>query len=173
MAGTVLKADGSPVPEGWVNANRIPAKGEQGGQASASGALVDGKFELVGLTPGKYRVYVSGQDLPSKQVIAEAGDEAVRIQYGQGGAVEGRVLKPDGGPAVGAWVSASSPEGNGWSQVGPDGRYSVKELPAGTYSVTSGFNLPDGKSLSGIAGGIAVAVGSSAAVPDITLEENP
>ncbi len=171
ISGTVLKADGTPVPEGWIGASRIPAPGETDGASNANAAVVEGKFELVGLKPGKYRLNVGGQNLPGKQVEAEAGGENVRIQYGQGGGIDGRVLRPDGSPAVGAWVSAHAPEGNSWSRCGADGRYSLRELPPGTYTVSSGWNAGE-RNYSGRTEGIQVATGSNAAAPDISLEEN-
>ena len=172
IAGTVLKPDGTPVPEGWVSASRIQAPGETGSGPNANGPIIEGKFELVGLTPGKYRIWVGGQNLSGKQVTAEAGDDSVKIQFGEGGSIAGRVLKPDGTPAAGGWVSVhlKEGEGNGWTQVGADGKYTVKELPAGTYQVTAGLNST-GKNLQGDGGTVDVVTGSTANAPDITLEE--
>jgi hypothetical protein len=170
ISGTVLRADGTPAPEGWVSANRIPGKGEEGGDARASGPLVDGKFELVGLAPGKYRIHVQGQDLPAKQVDVDAGSEGVKIQYGQGGGIDGRVLRADGTPVKGAWVSANAPEGSTWAQSGADGAYSLRELPEGTYAVSTGIEVA-GKNFHGETKGIAVVTGSVTGGVDVTLQE--
>lgn len=166
ITGTVLKADGTPVPEGWVSASA-----KEGGGANANAAVVEGKFELVGLKPGKYHVYVGGQNLSSKQVEAEAGTEGLKIQYGQGGGIDGRVLRPDGTPAASGWVSANGPEGSTWASVGAEGRYSLREVPAGTYTVTAAEDVA-GKHFTGKTDGIAVATGSNTPAPDLTLEES-
>jgi hypothetical protein len=102
-------------------------------------------------------------------VQAEAGTEGLKIQYGQGGTIEGRVLLPDGNPAAQAWVSASAPEGSSWAQTGSDGRFTMKEVTPGTYQVNAGLQR-DGKSLRGSAAAVSVSAGVAATGTEITLQ---
>jgi hypothetical protein len=164
ISGTVLRADGTPVAEGWVNANPVEGSG-----GHANGPILDGKFELAGLKPGKYNLHVGGGDLPQKVVRAEAGTENVKIQYGQGGSLEGRVLKSDGTPGAKAWVNATGPEGGSGIQAGDDGRFVLKELPDGVYTVTAYVQVGD-KGFSGHAANVTVANGAGPSV-EITLGE--
>ncbi len=170
ISGTVTRADGTPVAEGWANAQQILKPGEKGQAATANGPILEGKFDLAGLSPGRYRVNVGGNDLSPKSVEAEAGKDDVAIRYGQGGAVEGRVTKPDGSGVPSVWVGAQGPEGaNRAGMTGPDGRFSIKELPAGTYTLNAGMQV-EGRNLRGAATGIVVSVGATATGVEIVLQ---
>jgi protocatechuate 3,4-dioxygenase beta subunit len=173
ITGTVVRGDGTPVQEGWFNAQQILGAGEKGPAVSVNGPILDGKLEISGLAPGRYRVGVGGNDLPWKQVEAEAGAEGVRVQYGQGGAVEGRVLRADGTPAaVGLWVTATGPDGVTGAPVGAEGRFSIRELPAGTYAIAVSESV-DGRAHQARADGVAVANGSATNIGDLVLQQIP
>jgi hypothetical protein len=137
---------------------------------SGNGPVLDGKFDVPGLAPGRYSVTVGGNDVPQKTVQADAGTEGLAIRYGQGGAIEGRLLRPDGTGAPGAWVSAQGSEGSTAAQTGPDGRFSIRELPAGTYTVMAGMQA-DGKSLHASTANVSVAVGGTTSGLELTLAE--
>ena len=170
ITGTVLRADGTPLPEGNVNAQQVLPEGEGGNPVSANGPVLQGKFELTGLAPGKYRLGVGGSDVPWKQVEVEAGGEPVKIQYGQGGGIDGRVVKADGSPAAGVFVWAQGPEAGSGAVAGPDGRFSVRELPAGTYAVSATLQAGEGPAQHGTVQGVAVAAGSVAPGVEIALQ---
>ncbi len=171
ISGVVLLGDGTPVPEGWINAQRIKEAGDTGPDSNANGPLVDGKFDLAGLLPGKYSVNVGGQNLPWKSVIAAAGATDVRIQYGLGGGIEGRVTLPDGSPATGVWVVAEGPDGNSGAATDGDGNYAIKELPAGTYRVAA-TRFVDGEGAeAAIVEGVGVSNGGPTSGVDLALEK--
>ncbi|MHC4820660.1 MAG: carboxypeptidase regulatory-like domain-containing protein, partial [Planctomycetota bacterium] len=139
MKGKVIGPDGEPMAEGWLNARQ--EKPEEGQEAvTSNGALLNGEFELTGLAPGKYRVTVYGNGTSSKSVVAEAGDEDVVVDYRSGGAIEGRVLLPDGMPAANVWVSANGPGGQGGGRTSDDGSFSLTGLEPGKYTVSSFWN---------------------------------
>ncbi len=171
ITGTVVRGDGTPVAEGWVGANRIPQPGEENPpQVNSNAAVLEGKFELTGLAPGKYQIRTRVTDLPSRTVTAEAGAEGVLIRYGQGGGIEGRVSRPDGTGAAGCWVSAHGADGDSDSQSGGDGRYSIRELPPGAYDVRV-YLQEGGKVWQGSVAGVAVGTGSSTQGVDLVLKE--
>ncbi len=168
ITGVVLKADGTPVPEGWLSASRIVKDPAKESAVSSNAPVIDGKFELTGLAPGKYWIQVGGQDLPSKQVKADAGTEGVKIQFGQGGGIDGIVLRPDGTPAAKAQVHASGSEGTAYGLAGADGRFSLRELSAGTYSLGARLEV-DGKDLDGSVAEVAVTTGANTGNVEILL----
>jgi protocatechuate 3,4-dioxygenase beta subunit len=168
ITGTVLRADGTPVPEGWVSANVIAKAGETPARG-VNAPLIEGKFELTGLAPGRYRIGIGGGDVPFKQVEADAGTEGLKVQYGQGGGVDGRVLNPDGTAAGGAYVHANGPAGASWAQAGADGKFSLREVPAGTYTVSANKEA-DGKDYQGITENVAVTTGSNTGGVEVVLQ---
>ncbi len=169
ITGTVLKADGAPVPEGWINANRIAKDPAGDVPVNTYGPIIDGKFELSGLAPGSYWLHVGGQDLPDKQVKAEAGTDGLKIQFGQGGGIDGIVLKPDGTPAAKVQVFASGPEGNAYGQTGADGKFSIREVAPGNWSVAAHFE-EGGKGLDGHTDEVAVTAGVNTGGVEILLK---
>ena len=165
VSGTVTGA-GQPLRFARVVPVLWPANAGQGVRTTK-----EGKFEILGLLPGRYRLSIGGNDLPNKTIEVDAGKEDLVVRYGQGGSIEGRVTKADGTtPVPNTWVSAQGPEGaSGSAMTGKDGRYAIRELPAGTYNVNSGMQV-DGKPVGGSATGVVVSVGSTTNGVDITLE---
>ena len=169
ITGTVTRGDGTPVQEGWYNAQQVLPPGDKGTAVTVNGPLLDGKLEISGLAPGRYRIGIGGNDLPWKQVEAEAGAEGVKVQYGQGGSIDGRVMRADGSPAAGLWITATGPDGITGAPVGPDGKFSIKEVPAGNYAVAVAEQV-EGKAHHATADGVSVANGSSTNLGDLVLQ---
>jgi protocatechuate 3,4-dioxygenase beta subunit len=172
ISGVVLLGDGTPVAEGWANANQVMKAGDKGAPVSASGPVLDGKFDLAGLVPGRYTVGVGGNNLPYKTVQADAGASDVKIQYGQGGSIEGRVRRADGTSAAQVWVGANGPDGSAGDQTDADGKFLIEEVPNGTYTVGANWQSADGKThQQGAVPNVSVSAGSVTGGVEIDLKE--
>lgn len=99
----------------------------------------DGRFELVGLAPGSYRVSASrgaggrmrgfgGEGEPAKP-----GDRDVKIVLPADGGVKGKVALADGSAPTGFSVSAGFAQEQGG---GKDGTFELGELPPRDYRIT-------------------------------------
>jgi hypothetical protein len=171
VAGTVFLADGAPAPGGSVYCRRQHAQGGQQGDAESGNApIAGGKFEVAGLVAGTYDVTVAAEGHAPKKLALDAGAAPVRVDLTLGGMLRGRALLPDGSPAKGVRVSASGTSGNGSAQAGDDGRYEIRGLAEGTYSIQA-FVFESGKVYRGNAEPIAVNDGQTTDVPDVTCEE--
>lgn len=171
IAGTVVKGDGTAVTEGWVNASRIAQPGEEKPpQVNANAAVLEGKFELTGLAPGRYRVGAGSNELPWKTVEAEAGAENVVIRYGLGGGIEGKVVRADGTAVARCWVQARGAEGDAGTQAGTDGKFLLRELPPGSYEVTV-VHQDGGKVWEGSVSRVTVGTGSPTGGVEIVVRE--
>jgi len=115
----------------------------------------DGTYAITGLLAGDYRVhaypwpegYWIGEVFDDSQdwevytpVTVVSGAEIADIDFELtlGGAITGVVEDGAGNAIEGLWVVAHDDAGDyfvNWAQTGPDGRYRILGLPAGTYRV--------------------------------------
>lgn len=118
----------------------------------------DGRVEIVALLPGTYRVTVQCAGFVSRASYAdiEVGSEPVSAsawEVDPGLAMSGLVVDDDAKPVAGASVRARpktedprARQPHGLTRTGPDGRWEIRGVPAGTYDVTAdkiGFQPSD------------------------------
>ena len=174
ISGTVVRADGSLAPTGRVSADIQRQKGVPNVADGARGsvAITDGHFEIVGLAAGTFDVKVNVEDHAKKELTATSGTTGLRIELFAGGTLQGRALLADGTPAIGATASASGPAGDGWVRTDSEGRYTIRALAEGSYSVQVRlFITADRTWMRGSVAGQSVRDGAATDVPDITCEK--
>ena len=133
--------DGGPVNQALVQVQGLPAKSSQ--------SDAEGKFSLVGLSPGQYRLVVSAkgyQKRISDRITLSAGQTIVyNIQLPiKGGSIAGKVVEKVSGDTERAlptghrvMVVATAMSGGlplYTAQTDPNGRYQF-DLPAGTFKL--------------------------------------
>jgi len=110
IEGIVLEATGLPAATATVNV--LSDDGD--GDLKQVQALSDGSFELVGLTPGDYKVDAEGSGgrrSPTSVVsVPEDGVASVKLTLGTGLRLSGRVISEDGAGVSGAQVYVISVE---------------------------------------------------------------
>lgn len=99
---------------------------------------LDGRFELRGTAPGKYKVKASltGYTFDEPEItVAEGSDHEVEI-VPKLATVQGRVTNPDGTPASGAKVALLLGGVEKLSaKTGADGKYKIERVEAADYDV--------------------------------------
>ncbi len=159
IGGRVLDPEGRPVPGASVLLRRDRRAGGGGMMfmfQSVSGAETDesGAFELEDVPPGgvSLTVQASGyqdQEVPGLTVVAGKDLTGLEVRLAASAWVEGRVLLPDGTPAVGASIGPvrdeSAPRGmrSFAAAADGDGRFRLDGLKPGLQSVEANRdNLP-------------------------------
>jgi protocatechuate 3,4-dioxygenase beta subunit len=169
IEGSVVRADGTPVEDGWVHAEAIGDDEDQSpvDRQDGSGEVTDGRMVVTGLAPGRYRLHVDADD-QIVTVEAVAGARDVRVKLAVTGSIRGTLRRPDGSVFPHATIMVHGPNGNGWSVSGKKGTYEVKGLPAGRYSVEATGGV-DGVDWSGERVDVDVAEGVESAGIDLVL----
>jgi Carboxypeptidase regulatory-like domain len=132
----------------------------------------EGRFDLGGLRPGRYRVSASAPGRAGTSVPAEAGGEPIEIVMDLGGAIAGRVVDADDAPAEGAEVFAEdrgdaagpSSYAQGRADEG-GGRFLLSDVAPGTYTLEV---RAEGQGVAGLSG-VRVAAGRPTDVGTLTL----
>lgn len=166
LAGTVLGLPPERAAEARVFAMQLQARvGVLRGLRPMVPVAADGTYRFEDLAPGPYlvRAFVGspaevmrelmggpGGSVPSADVVVRAGERAqldVRVELPQTGTVAGTVTD-NGQPAAGYRVALQPADGNTpeapfgrtWRRLDdttdPAGRYSVRDVPAGSYQLT-------------------------------------
>ncbi len=150
VSGRVLDPDGRPVAGALVSAGRERRAGS--GVFAVAGArpvqtVDDGSFELVDLTPGGLALQVQSpgfqdQDVFGLDVVAGKDLAGIEVRLVPSAWVEGRVLLPDGRPAIEAKIEPvrNDPAGPRFSRTplawtDGDGRYRLDGLKPGQRSL--------------------------------------
>jgi hypothetical protein len=100
-----------------------------------------GRYEMLVAEAGEYNVYVRDAGVGRSETVEvlEAAEHRHDFTLPQG-RIQGHVLAPDGTPAVGTYVHASSTNGSGGSgyvQAGDDGEFRLEGLPGGDYKLAA------------------------------------
>jgi hypothetical protein len=115
LSGVVVDEQGDPIARARVNGVRfggnMMALAGAGNSARRTRSAADGTFTLAGLPPGRVRVMAERKSyLTSLGTSIEVADgehkHGVELRLETGGAISGRVVWPDGTPAVGATIKA-------------------------------------------------------------------
>jgi Carboxypeptidase regulatory-like domain len=159
LSGLVLDQHGAPLAgaEVWV---------EPGGQAAESDG--DGRFELSGLTPGRWRLSAAHPDqlefAAPVEVDGRESDVAdVLLSVVRGRCIEGSVTWSDGGPVESFWIRT----GEAWCAQGEAGRYRLC-LPPGTFALEVSAVEPER-----VGAGRIEGVRAGAVAPPIVLVPRP
>lgn len=141
ISGRVVDEDGMPVAceNIWINQQRQERNTIPQPTNSNTSSSADGNFTLDRLPPGTYdiRARADGYAPEVREGVA-AGTTGVLITLQKGRKIAGVVLLPDGSPAPNVWVSVQGEGGNNQSdQTDEDGRFEVKNLKAGTCTVSA------------------------------------
>jgi protocatechuate 3,4-dioxygenase beta subunit len=146
VVGTVRDAQGQPVAKAIVRADgsALPMRFSGGGTPVATDA--EGRFELTGLRPGRYRLVVRATDFAVATVdgitVEEGADAEMDVVLHRGAPLTGRLLGPNEKPAAGR-VSVHEPEGPApigledmlSAEAGEDGRFRVERVAPGSWVV--------------------------------------
>ncbi|NIM62460.1 MAG: hypothetical protein GTO30_12680, partial [Acidobacteria bacterium] len=151
ISGTVLDPAGEPIAGAQVDMTRMRGV-EAGGMAVQIATRedtvsdADGRFAFLEQEPGKVSLtaVASGfQEAKLADLAVPKGEdlEGVEIRLEQGAIVQGRVLTPDGRPAIGASVGkvrggpGFGPGTRGSAPVDGDGYYRLEGLAPGELSI--------------------------------------
>lgn len=151
IAGVVIDSSGDPIPGARVNMMRTRSV-EAGGMAiqiafaEDTTTNIEGRFAFEEQEPGK--VTLSGvatgyQETTLADLVIPKGEDLddVRIELDEGAILQGRVVAPDGRPAIGASVGKVSaghsfgPRMGGDVPVDGDGYYRLEGLSLGELSI--------------------------------------
>ncbi|MFB3067579.1 MAG: carboxypeptidase regulatory-like domain-containing protein, partial [Planctomycetota bacterium] len=157
IRGKLLGVDGKPVSGQWLWLQVVGGEAQkrmsdlqrragqswhQYGQRTGTNTDGDGKFAIVGLIPGEYRIngQIQGGVIPDVKVTS--GGPPITIRLERPMTVSGLIVDAQGGPLVFStenarvWVNARI--GNRWlqgTQAHSDGTFEIKNLPAGTLTL--------------------------------------
>lgn len=149
IAGTVLDETGDPVGEAKLILTEEHREGPPRGRfVGAAEVDPEGRFEMVDLTPGRFRLSALAPGfLPETrdglELKAGEGIEGLDLTLRRGSVVEGRVLAPDGSPVAGARVLVLDPPdekdlglaGRPETFADNEGRYQLGGLTEGDRTV--------------------------------------
>jgi protocatechuate 3,4-dioxygenase beta subunit len=142
ITGRVVGPDGEPLADASVRANltasaepltevRPGSQTQRGLRWARTRTDQDGKFELVGLLAGKFRVTANSSGLVRGQQEADTGGPPIELRLVEGASLEGRVTH-GGEPVVG--VSVTARRNNDWldhAMTDGAGNFRLDELPPG------------------------------------------
>ncbi|MBA3546824.1 MAG: carboxypeptidase regulatory-like domain-containing protein, partial [Nannocystis sp.] len=146
IRGMVVDARGQPVPNIHVGARPVSEPARSRGQTTSAdniGPDPQGHFELPGLLPGDYEVYVhttsTPRALPGRPVrvslLAGQDLEGVRIELPASAELRGVVHDVKGRPVARALVTVVAGAQPQRTPVGDDGAFVLAHVPAGTHRV--------------------------------------
>lgn len=148
ISGRVVDEEGRPVAGRHLqtlDAERNPFQAHPP-QGPATGA--DGRFTIGGLAPGRYRVYLDGNEGAWVRMWLTGGDSVaagttdVALTLTNGGVIAGRVLDDAGAPVAQQRVDLLWAPRDGYGRTAftdAEGRFEVRGLPLGrSYTVRAG-----------------------------------
>ncbi|MHC4960446.1 MAG: carboxypeptidase regulatory-like domain-containing protein, partial [Planctomycetota bacterium] len=158
ISGKVVKPDGTPVPNQWFNLRPVSEEvnkrfrdlqarmgrtyGHRAGYNGLSGRT-DGKgeFELTGLEPGAYKIWLQSEHGVTPEMTLTAGDRNVVVHLEPGLTIKGVILQADGGPielppGQNIWInSQQNNRGLRGARPGSDGKFELIGMPPGNITL--------------------------------------
>ena len=153
VAGRITGEDGSPIGGAEIAAG-TNALILIDGNSEETVSAADGTYVLTGLAAGKVQLSVEAQGwLPAEELQVEVVDgqrtDGFDVVLSRGNSVLGRVVWPDGTPAVGAQVTALQKRRGGWREEsartssGESGAFELSGLGKGPFEVQAHLD-PEG-----------------------------
>jgi len=142
ITGRVVMEDGSPVPRVWVRAGERDVQSDLDRHSGSTYTDANGRYRFGGLTPGAYYVGVwDNEFLPTFHDRVPAGSEAPLLVLRRAVTIEGIVVDESGQPLRGASVSAwcAGANRNSSDDSNREGRFRIRQLEPGSYSVSAGL----------------------------------
>jgi protocatechuate 3,4-dioxygenase beta subunit len=140
IRGTVIDAGGAPYAGADVEA--MPAEGAGRVMFSSPDAVrtgADGRFEITGVSPGRWQVTAEAEGGLRAQEVVEAGTGEIELRLEGGGTIRGRVTTPGGTVPTDVRVSAWGSGGwNGEQALSGNGSFEFADVPAGTARISAG-----------------------------------
>jgi protocatechuate 3,4-dioxygenase beta subunit len=168
IAGTVLnQADNQPIAGAWILA--VAKNNMMMFYTYFATSGTDGSYNLLGLAPGKYVLFVQAQnfvaefyndkssplDADAVQVAADQSVTGIDVLLAEGGTISGVVTDSTGTGILGVSVTAAPESQSGWEHwllspawlvatTNDSGAYSIPDLAAGSYIVSAVLHSTDG-----------------------------
>jgi RNA polymerase sigma-70 factor, ECF subfamily len=137
----IVRRGGRPVPGVMVMINEADSLLYESAQTDH-----DGRFTADRLAVGSYQLFfLSANTTTSRRIDLRAGEQQVAIDLPGGTAINGRLLLPDGSPAVGWGIAALRVDTSGQrahTVTGADGTFALEEQAQAHYRLLT--NGPDG-----------------------------
>jgi protocatechuate 3,4-dioxygenase beta subunit len=144
ISGRLLGEDGKAVSSANLWVSRQPNPGEQPSYNPGNRGRVnaDGSFEIDRLTAGSYTLTVTAAGYVQEQVKdVAAGTTNLQVRLAKGLSISGRVVLPDGTPAIDTWIRARGEDDRqGGAQTNEKGEFEIKGLGRGAYAITAQIN---------------------------------
>jgi hypothetical protein len=157
ITGTVVDESGNPLGGAKLLLSQDlgddSAQGPRRRLVSAAETDREGRFELAGLAPGRFRLAALSSGFlpetgPRITLVEGEGIEGIEIVLRRGAVIEGRISIPDGSPAAGAKVVVlDTEEESGLGLVGRpgavsdrEGRYEIGGVSEGDHTVLADLN---------------------------------
>lgn len=137
LTGAVYRPDGAPVLAATLTLTDLAGR-----QVAQAATAADGSYQLSPGTGGTYLLIclAEGYQPAATMVALGTGDVRRNLALVPAAQLTGRVASADNGPAVsGATITLADADGAvvAAATTGPDGRYVVPDLYAGTYTLTA------------------------------------
>lgn len=170
IRGHVRDETGQPIADAMVSAS--PLAGVRTAQGAEGRSQTDGSYVLAGLSRIGYSVGVSASGFASAVRRMEAGTDDADFALVRAGIITGTVIDDAGRPIDSFQVAAQAAESSErWpsSESGAtgEGRFSLEDLPQGTYVLT--VSAPD--RAPGTLSGVKVRSGATTDVGRLTLAQ--
>ena len=171
ISGKITTSAGKPSAKSTVYI--VDSKGTPLGSTATSSK---GTYKISGALRGSYRVYAdaatSSQGATTWKSATLAGKKrTINVKLAKSATITGKVVNSRGEPVAGIDVSTSSHKGRSSASAITDsaGRYSLKGLSAGTYTVLT-YDYPTGGYYNGKASKKKVAAGKTVRAATITVK---